>query len=267
MTLFHIFELLIAGAAAGLLAGFMGIGGGALLTPICLFLYPAIGIVGPDLIKVIFGTNMLPVTAFSISSSMTHGRGGRVDWKAALMMIPAAIIASFLGGLVATQVDPAGLKKGFAVFLFFISLLFMKKDKDSENGISLNKKFIVILGFVAGFAGSFFGIGGGVILVPVMIMLFAVPVRKAAGTSSTVIIFIGIAGIISYMLNSGSAEIKLPGISNGYVWWTAAIPLMIGGVPAARLGAWLNSKTHSDLLKKIFGVILLLISIRIFTMG
>ena len=56
----------------------------------------------------------------------------------------------------------------------------------------------------------------------------------------------------------------LPGYSIGYVWWSAALPLMVGGIPMAQVGAWLNSKTHDTLLKRIFGLVILIISIKIF---
>ena len=68
MSVITIIELLLTGALAGLTAGFMGIGGGAVLTPICLIVYPAIGITSDDLVKIIFGTNMFLVTVFSLSA-------------------------------------------------------------------------------------------------------------------------------------------------------------------------------------------------------
>ena len=72
MTVFDILALLGTGALAGLLAGFLGIGGGAVLTPLCLVLYPSVGIENDHLIKIIFGTNMFLVTVFSVSAVLKH---------------------------------------------------------------------------------------------------------------------------------------------------------------------------------------------------
>ncbi len=269
MTYFDILALLITGALAGLLAGFLGIGGGAVLTPLCLVIYPSLGIEYDVLIKIIFGTNMFLVMVFSISAVLKHHRNKNIEWQTVLIMGPLAIVGSAVGSWCASVSDPSDLKKAFAVILFVSSLLIMVKGSSKPEsskkpqGLLISKKFLPLLGFIAGAAGGFLGIGGGIVMITPLILLFNFPIEKVAGTSSSVIIFIGLTGTLSYMFY-GQGIVDLPGYSIGYVWWSAALPLMLGGIPMAQVGAWLNSKTHDTLLKRIFGLTIFIISIKIF---
>jgi uncharacterized protein len=268
MSLIYILELVLAGAAAGFGAGYLGIGGGAILTPVCLILFPALGVVTPELVKIIFGTNMFLVTAFSLTSSFRHHKNSRVDWNTVAVIVPFAIIGSIAGSWAASSANPDILKKAFAVLLIFSSFLIILKGSTKPEGHSggtpfLSRKFLPILGLITGFLGSFLGIGGGIVMIPILILLFALPMSVIAGTSSSIIIFIGIVSTLSYMWYGQGMQFDLPGLSTGYVWWSAAIPLMIGGIPFASLGASLNSKTHSKILQRVFGAVLLLLAIRI----
>ena len=269
MTYFDILALLFTGALAGLLAGFLGIGGGVVLTPLCLVIYPSLGIEYDSLIKIIFGTNMLLVMVFSISAVLKHHWNNNIEWRTVFIMGPLAIVGSAIGSWCVSVTDPSNLKKAFAVILFLSSLFILVKGSskpersEKTQGSLISWKFLPLLGFIAGAAGSFLGIGGGVVMITPLILLFNFPIEKVAGTSSSVIIFIGLTGALSYMLY-GHEIVNLPGWSIGYVWLSAALPLMVGGIPMAQVGAWLNSKTHDTLLKRIFGLVLFIISIKIF---
>ncbi|MFA6472246.1 MAG: sulfite exporter TauE/SafE family protein [Candidatus Latescibacterota bacterium] len=268
MSLLYILELLLAGAVAGFGAGYLGIGGGVILTPVCLILYPILGVVTPDLVKIIFGTNMFLVTAFSTASAISHHRNNRVDWQTVAIIVPAAVIGSILGPWAASISSPVMLKKAFAVLLIVSSLLIVlkgsiKPDGRLDGNPILSRKFLPILGFITGFLGSFLGIGGGIVMIPVFILLFALSMNVIAGTSSAIIIFIGITSTLSYMWYGQVMQFVLQGWSTGFVWWSAAIPLAIGGIPCAALGAHLNAKTHSKILRRVFGAVLLLLALRI----
>ncbi len=181
---------------------------------------------------------------------------------------PLAILGSILGAWIASIIDPWLIKKGFGLLLMVSSLLIVMRGttkpviKTQGTRPLLPIELLPSLGFVAGFAGSLLGIGGGIVMIPALILLFHFPMEKVAGTSSSVIIFIGISGTIGYIFHSYNT-IDLPGWSTGYVWWQAAIPLALGGMPMARVGAWLNSKTEALTLKRIFGAILFIIAVRI----
>ena len=268
MSVITIIELVLTGALAGLTAGFMGVGGGAVLTPICLIVYPAIGITSDDLVKIIFGTNMFLITVFSLSAVLKHHSNRKIDWNSVAVMGPLAIVGSVFGGWLASHSDPSTLIKSFAVLLAVSSVLIVFKGstkpagKDEGAKPLLPMRLLPLVGFIGGAFGSFLGIGGGAIMIPIMILAFAFPVDKIAGTTSSIFIFIGLFGMLSYMWY-GRGMTDLPGWSTGYVWWSGAIPVALGGVPMAQVGAWINSKTHARLLQRLFGLILLIIALKI----
>ena len=267
MTLIAILQLILTGAVAGLAAGFMGIGGGAVLTPLCLLVYPALGLNDDNMVKVIFGTNMMMVTVFSMSAVFQHFRNKKIDWSTVWTMGPVAVAGSLLGAWAAAESNPAALKKAFAVLLLISSVLIVLRGSTKPGASAsprsqiLSHKLLPLLALITGFAGSFLGIGGGVVMIPALILLFAVPIERVAGTSSSVIIFIGLTGVFSYMFH-GQGVVNPPGWSTGYVWWSAAIPLAIGGVPMARLGAYINARTHVKVLQRVFGLILFVIAVK-----
>jgi uncharacterized protein len=268
MSLIYMLVLLLAGGIAGLGAGFLGIGGGAILTPICLIVFPLLGVDGNDLVKVIFGTNMFLVTLFSISAVVRHHRNNRIDWRTVFIIGPVAIVGSIAGSWAASAVNPFFLKKAFAVLLIISSVLIVVKGSTKPSGPLTDKPliphtYLPVLGLITGFLGSFLGIGGGIIMIPALILLFTLPVIVVAGTSSAIIIFIGISATITYMFIGQAVGFSLPGWSTGYVWWSAAIPLMIGGIPMATFGAWLNARTHVVVLQRVFGAVLFILALRI----
>lgn len=268
MTAVSILYLVLTGVLAGIAAGFLGIGGGAILTPLCLMIYPTLGFDSGEIVHVIFGTNMFLVAVFSLSAVAKHHRNNKIDWRIVALMAPMAVVGSFAGGWAATIVDAAVLKKAFSALLIVSSVLLVvrgstKPSSSSLHGALLSRRLVPLLGFVTGFLGSFLGVGGGVIMIPALILLFAYPVDKVAAASSSIIVFIGMSGMSSYMMHGGNA-MELPGWSTGYVWWSAALPLALGGIPAARVGAMLNAKTHDKTLQRIFGAVIFVIALKIF---
>lgn len=264
--------LLLTGALAGLAAGFLGIGGGAVLTPLCLviypLLYPLLGVENSELVRVIFGTNMALIAVFSLSAVTSHVKAGKIDLRTILILgIPGAF-GAFAGGWFATMVSGLVLKHLFAILLMVSSVLIVVRGEAKPRLDGRPRRRIVsywllpVLGFFNGMLGSFLGIGSGVVMIPALLLLFAYPIDRVTGTSNAAIIFIGFAGMLAYMWQGAGAP-DLPGWSTGYVWWWAALPLALGGVPMARLGAWLNTRMHDRTLARVFGAAFLIIAVRL----
>ncbi len=117
--------------------------------------------------------------------------------------------------------------------------------------MSINEIIIlVIIGFIAGIAGGTLGLGGGIIIVPALIFILGFTQHQAQGTSLAVLLFpVGILGVINYN-------------KNGYVNFKFAIILIIAFVLGSYLGSIISINLPAKTLKKIFGVFLLLISLK-----
>ena len=110
---------------------------------------------------------------------------------------------------------------------------------------------LLILGFVAGFMSAFLGIGGGVIIVPVMVLLFKYGIKKAIGTSLATIVPTSLVGVTTHYI-----------IDKGNIYFLAAIFIVLGSVAGAKLGAVLANKINSKYLAALFGVLLLVTGLR-----
>ena len=109
---------------------------------------------------------------------------------------------------------------------------------------------LIIIGFVAGIVGGSLGLGGGIIIVPALVFILGFTQHEAQGTSLAVLLFpIGILGVINYA-------------KNGYVDYKIAIVLILAFVIGSYFGSVISVHLPDKILKKIFGIFLLLMSIK-----
>jgi len=107
-----------------------------------------------------------------------------------------------------------------------------------------------LVGVIAGTMSGLFGVGGGVVMVPLLVMFFAAEQHTAQGTSLAAMIPVAIAGVVRYA-------------SKGQVDWTSAVGLAIGGIAGAYLvGAPVAQALKGPHLQKLFGVLMILVGLR-----
>lgn len=110
---------------------------------------------------------------------------------------------------------------------------------------------LVVIGFLAGIVGGSLGLGGGIIIVPALVFILGFTQHEAQGTSLAVLLFpIGILGVINYA-------------KNGYVNYKYAVILIIAFILGSYLGSVISVHLPDKILKKVFGIFLLLISLKI----
>jgi hypothetical protein len=120
---------------------------------------------------------------------------------------------------------------------------------------------LIAVGFAGGVFSAFFGVGGGVIAVPLMVIALRFPIHLAVGNSSALIVVSSLFGALSYMFHGWSSNL-LPPFSLGYVnclVFALVAPFSIG---MARLGVRVASRTAHDKLIKVFAVLLVLVGLR-----
>jgi uncharacterized membrane protein YfcA len=120
---------------------------------------------------------------------------------------------------------------------------------------------LIVVGFAAGLFSAFFGVGGGVIAVPLMVIALSFPIHLAVGNSSALIVISSLSGALSYMYHGFNADL-LPPFSLGYVnclVFLIVAPFTIG---MARIGVRVASRTTHDKLLKVFAGLLVLVGLR-----
>ncbi|MGD9142351.1 MAG: sulfite exporter TauE/SafE family protein [Dehalococcoidia bacterium] len=258
----HIILLLLTGAAAGFAGGMLGIGGAFIMTPIQLIVYSAMGLPEDLAVKTAFGTSMLVILPAAISGSWRHHRNKAVMWKAAVIMGVCSLVAAFFGSTLATHLPGSGLKIAFGVVVLLtaVRMATAREPQYKIEAVSQPWQWIVWaipLGFVAGM----FGIGGGVVMIPVLVLALRFEMHYAIGTSLAIIMLTSLGGILGYIINGIGVEGRLE-YSLGYVNIPSWLLLMVPAAIMAQVGAVVAHKMPRKLLLYIFIIVLLYMGLR-----
>lgn len=193
--------LALAGLLAGVLAGFLGIGGGTVMVPVMV----ALGLSGVQAV----GTSTLAIALISLVGSVQNWRMGFLNLSNVAMLGLPALITAYLGQKLATALPEYALLGIFGLFLLLnIYLIGIKKQvirqaqqTETREGVALPKArsqsvsptvFRLGIGALAGFLAGLFGVGGGVVMVPLQILLLQEPIKVAVQTSLGAIVITGL---------------------------------------------------------------------------
>ena len=260
--------LFCIGIAAGILSGLFGVGGGIVIVPSLLAVYAFNHFDSPYIVHITIATSLFIIIFTSISSAHKHLGLGNVEWKAALYIGLSSAVTVFLFSKIAILLPGDVLKHIFSVVLIVVALkmLFDKKSKQDERERSQPENFSpwisLGIGTLSGAIAAFSGLGGGVFVIPLMHYLMKVPFKRAIGTSSAAILITAVAGVISYFINSPAGAVTIP-YSFGLVDTLSALPVIAASIPFARVGVYINKKTHHYLLSKLFAVFIIIVSLKL----
>jgi len=252
--------LLGAGLFAGLCAGTFGIGGGFVVVPALFLVLPLLGGTSTAIAHVAIGTSVATIIATSIRSLRSHAKRGSVEFDVLRTWMPWIIIGATLGVLLAGHVDGHWLTLIFAIGVACMSLYFLL-PRVGDMVISDNMPSGMARVSIAGGLGAFscmLGIGGGTIATLVM-TLCGRSIHKAIGTSAGIGTLIAIPSAIGFAL-IGQHHDGLPWGSVGYVNMPAAVAIASMSILTAPLGVALAHSLSPKVLKRTFGIYLVLIS-------
>ncbi len=256
MQTIHIIILLITGLGVGFAGGLLGVGGCFIMVPIQFWVLTSLGFDATMAIRIAFGTGLAVVLPTAISSALGHHRKQVVLWKAGVILGITGFTGAFLGGFIATHIPGNFLKVGFgmAVLAGAIRMLTARPFKADREPVDKILTFL-LWGFPLGMVSGMIGIGGGVLMVPVMVHALRLKIHQAVGTSSALMIITSIGAIIAYMVNGWHVS-GLPSYSLGYVNLWQWILLAGTSVPMAQLGVKAAHKLPAKKLKWIFIIIM-----------
>ena len=259
-----LFVLAVAAAGAGFMAGLLGVGGGIVMVPA---LYYAFTVLDFDIVTrmhLSVGTSLAIIIPTSIISTMTHKEYDAVDFKM-VRSFGVFILAGVISGtFLAVNLKTPALVLFFSIFALMVGLFFIflrEKLVDNPKQISVIVKNIS--GVIIGFISVPLGIGGGSLMVPFM-RTFGYDIRKSIGTAAAVGFLIAVTGTIT-MITGGKIidNVNTP-YSVGYINLLGFAVFVPVTMVMARIGAKVVHKIDKKLLSKIFGIFLILVSIRSF---
>ncbi|MHA1277734.1 MAG: sulfite exporter TauE/SafE family protein [Candidatus Helarchaeota archaeon] len=258
----YIIILLVTGLAVGTVSGLLGVGGCFIMVPVQYWVLIAMGIDPTIAIRIAFGTNLLVVLPTAISGAFRHHKNEAVLWRPAIILGIVGALAGAVGAFVASLLSSTVLTIIFGSAILIGSLRMITAQPIRVEGEADQVTWhYLIWGIIIGFATGLIGIGGGVLMVPIMVIFLNFHMREAVGSSTAMMIFTALGGSISYML-LGLGQTGLPPYSIGYVNILQWVILAGTSVPMAQIGAYIANKIRPAALKWVFIIVMIYMGLK-----
>lgn len=233
------------------ISSMVGLGGGVFFVPMLVLAFglPAQNAVGISLIAMTFTT---------ISATIAYARQRKINYRVGVLLDVFDVPGAVLGAYLTTLLPSRWLAGLFGILLFIISMYMIRK-REIRRGAQADPKFLglsrkviylcLAASFASGIVAGMFGAGGGTVDETVMILALGMPIHMAAGTS-----------VFGMALTNTAAAIPHGALGN--ILPEYAIPLIIGAVFGAQLGPRLSKRVKGRTLRKILGLVFIIIGLR-----
>lgn len=263
----EILLLPVLGFVVGALGTLVGAGGGFVLVPVLLFLYP------DDPPEVTTTISLAVVFLNALSGSAAYARQRRIDYRTGLMFSAAAIPGSILGAYAVRFLSRGAFNIVFGVMLLVIAAFIMARPtprvrehvtrtgevrrtlRDRAGHVytwSFRPVRGIVLSFFVGFISSILGIGGGIVHVPVLVLVLDYPIHIATATSHFVLAITAFSGTVTHILAGEFGEA-----------WRRTVLIGVGVMAGAQLGAALAPHARPALITRALAGGLALVGVRL----
>ena len=242
-----IIQGIIAGLFAGFICGLFGMGGGSLLVPVIVHIF--------DLpIKTAIGTSLFIIVFSAFSALFKYTKSQKIDKQLLFLIVPAGIAGAQAGALLTSRLPEVAVKYIFVILVASLGLKMLfhpenKPEDEAKPTENLTAKALAI-GLFAGFISGLCGVGGAVLIIPLMYIFLKVPIHTCIGTSLVAILFNSLSGSAGY-------------IARGLVDMRTGLVLAIGSTLGAPLGAKISINISREKLRRAFAIILILSSLSV----
>lgn len=243
---------LVLGSIIGVVSGLLGVGGGTVVVPTVYFFLKIIGASDDIIMKVALGTSFSVVAITSLSSVIAHQKRKTVMWPIVALLGIGSVIGVSFGGTLVSQINDSILQLLFALFLLYTiyNMLRTASRKEADSVTPIPKIAYTGVGGVIGFLSSFVGIGGGVMIVPVLSKI-GHKMQNAIATSSAVGALLALAGALTSLF-TGWGNPSTPDHTLGFIYLPALVGLTLTSIFFAPLGAKLVYILPVKRIRQIF---------------
>ena len=250
----EIVGMIVVGIFAGVVGAMVGVGGGIIISPALTFmgLYPA----------QISSTSLISVSFTSLSSTIAYSRQDKIKYSLGIRMASFALPGAAIGAVLSSILPLGQFKLYFAIILSLTAIYLWvrnkigKRERKHERLSGGNNKrsrdLILSTGcLAAGVVSSLFGIGGGIIFVPLMIVILDLTMNTAAATSQFSLLITSFVGNLVHILL-------------GHPEYLPAIFISLGSVFGAQIGANLSKYVSETVLVRLFSISAMVVSAKLF---
>ena len=224
--------------------------------PILLFLPPLFGFEGID-VKSITGLTMVQGFFASLAAMLFYRRQRLVNRGLVLTLGLSLFLSSLAGAVISERVPDKALLFIFGVMALVAAVMMLiprsyVRDDAREHEVEFHKPAAVTIGIVVGFFTGMVGQGGAFLIIPVLLYLLHIPLRVALGSTLAIGLFSSTAGL------AGKA-------ATGQVPFTIAGVLLLGAIPAARMGGYVSQRTSTKLLRWLLSLLIAATAVKIWS--
>ena len=253
---------LAIGALAGFIAGLLGIGGGAVIVPMLVFVLTAQGLASEHLLHMALATTMATIIFTSFASMRAYHARGSVDWKMARLMVPGTLVGAFAAALVAGMIPTRQLVVIFTVLMFIAATQIILDFKPKAVG-NPGAAAVFGAGSAIGAISSLLAVGGSFLAIPFLAWC-NLPLRRAIGTATANGLPIALAGTAGYVVQGWRAA-GLPAWSLGFVYLPALALVAAMSMLTAPVGAALAHRLPVRRLRILLALTLYGLAIHLLT--
>ncbi|MBO0663271.1 sulfite exporter TauE/SafE family protein [Jiella sp. MQZ9-1] len=258
LTTFVTAAALSSGLTVGLVLGLFGGGGSILAVPLLVY------VVGVSSTHLALGTSAVAVAASALANLVPHARAGHVKWRCAAVFAASGILGALAGAHVAKAMNGERLLALFGIVMIVVGIAMLRRrSTEGNSAVRLTNESalkllppLVATGFAVGLFSGFFGIGGGFLIVPGLILATGMPLAFAIGTSLVAVAAFGAATAASYAV-SGFVDWRLVGLFVGGG--------LVGGFAGTALGKGLGD--GKPWLSRAFAVLVMAVGVSIVIKG
>jgi len=240
---------ILAGCAAGFLAGLLGIGGGFVVVPVLVWVLPLAGVPPQLIAHMAVGTSLMCICVTALSSSRAHHRRGGVDWQTFAWLVPGLVTGTYGGSQLAARLSGPALLAVFVVGCFSTAIYLISGHRPTAREAGTAWPLLVYGGFT-GTVSALIGIGGGSLLVPFLVYR-GEPMVRAVGTAAACGLPIALVGATGYAYSGWQVTASLD-YTSGFLYWPAFFGIVIFSSLSAPLGAKVAHQISESRLRQAF---------------
>ncbi len=237
------FLAVLSGSVVGFSLGLIGGGGSILAVPLLLYV---VGVSDPH---IAIGTSALAVAINAFANLVQHGRAGTVKWPCASIFAGAGVVGAFIGSTLGKAVGGQRLLVLFAFIMIAVGVsMLRRRSSEGDAAVRIDRRIagrLAAVGFLTGGLSGFFGIGGGFLIVPGIMLATGLPMLNAIGSSLFSVGMFGLTTAVNYAVS-------------GLVDWPIAGLFIAGGLAggAAGMKAAVRVARRRGALARIFAFVI-----------